>query len=252
MSQHERPAVVGGEDARHLASSLAERAFAAIEQALVARGRARVALSGGSSPKAAYRKLAELVRGLSSAPVHWFWVDERAVPPDHERSNYALVKRELLEPAGIPDAHVFRMPAEKPDLEQAARAYSEQLAAEFGLSLEAAQAVDAQGRAAVRFDVIVAGIGADGHTASLFPGSGAVSRGPELVTAVHPGGGLEPRLSLTRPVLVSGREILILAPGADKRAVVQRAWERGAEEEIPARLYQAAAPGAVTWFLDGA
>jgi 6-phosphogluconolactonase len=96
----------------------------------------------------------------------------------------------------------------------------------------------------------VAGIGPDGHTASLFPGTGAALREDSLVVAVTPDGGLEPRLSLSRPALVGAHRLLVLCTGREKRAAVAASRSRGSEDQVPARIYQRARPGAATLLLD--
>ena len=220
-------------------SALAERATelmrAAIELAVSERGVARIALSGGSTPGPAYRRLA--AEALDLARCRWFFVDERSVPPDSERSNYRSALRDLFEPAGVDLQTVFRMQGEL-DLDHAAEAYAAVLRRELGDP--------------ARFDLIVAGMGDDGHTASLFPGTGAVQRSDPLTTVVDPGGGLERRLTLTRAVLVGARRVLVLVQGASKRAALARALGPGPEDEVPSRLYQAAPDGVVIWLVDRA
>jgi 6-phosphogluconolactonase len=144
------------------------------------------------------------------------------------------------------------MRGEEPEPSQAARDYEVALCRAFDLGREEALHLDGHARSPLRFDLLVAGVGADGHTASLFPGTGAVARTNALVTVVHPGGDLEPRLTLTRPVLVAARAIAILCSGSDKRRAVEDARRPGDEEQVPARLYLSAEPGSVTWFVDAA
>ena len=238
--------VCSGDD--ELAERAAELALAAIATAVRARGLARVALSGGSTPLGAYRRLSE--SGADFGCVRWFWVDERAVPPDNPRSNYASARRALLDAARIPESHVFRMRGEDP-ADLAAQAYSELLSREFGLD-GMALALDAAGRCSIKFDLLVAGMGGDGHTASLFPGTGAVLRRDRPAIAVIPGGDLEPRVSLTRPVLISARRTLLLCAGYEKRNALSLARSPGDEDAVPARLFQAADPDGVIWLVDRA
>lgn len=235
-------------DTRELAERAADLAVQAIQGAVRARGVARVALSGGTTPLDTYARLAAAPAEL--AHVRWFWVDERAVPPDHPRSNHAAVRRALLGPARVPAERVFRIRGEAPPAE-AARSYAELLAHEFGLARVEPELDDA-GRCAVRFDLIVAGLGADGHTASLFPGSGSVSRRDQTVIAVDPGPELEPRVSLARPVLISALRTLLLCAGLPKRAALAAARTPGDEETVPARLFLAAERGSVSWIVDRA
>jgi 6-phosphogluconolactonase len=221
------PAVAVFEDAESLSWHAAELMQAAIVQAIADRGAAHVALSGGTTPGRSYRLLG--ARAFDRALVHWYWVDERAVPPTSDRSNYALARQALLDPIGVPTDNVHRMPAELTPLADAAARYAVALP---GL------------------DLLIAGIGPDGHTASLFPHTGAVRRDDVSVVVVEPGGGLEPRLSLSRTAILGSRRILVLATGSEKRSAVAAALEAGDEDEIPARLYRRAGPGCVTFLLD--
>ena len=226
----------------------AELMHSAIARAVAERGAARIALSGGSTPREAYRLLGALP--FDRERTRWYWVDERSVPPDSARSNFALGRDELLSPAGVPPHSVFRMEAEREPIAEAASEYADLLLREFALDEPEALELDEAGRSPLALDLVVAGIGPDGHTASLFPGTGAALREDSLVVAVAPGGGLEPRLSLSRPVLVGARRILILCTGREKRAAVAAAQSQGSEDEVPARIYQRARPGAATLLVD--
>jgi 6-phosphogluconolactonase len=217
-----------------LAAELMARAIA---EAVATRGTARVALSGGTTPSETYRHLAKLALPWQS--IDWFWVDERAVPPDSPRSNFRAAHRDLgLASGATPAASVHRMEAEDPDLVGAAARYEHLLRRTFGVA------------SAVAFDVVTSGVGEDGHTASLFPRTGAVGIDDRLVAAItSPPSGLEPRMTLTAPVLREARLTLVLARGAAKRPVVEAARSPGSEDEIPSRLYQSAS-GRVVWLLD--
>ncbi|MCC6214505.1 MAG: 6-phosphogluconolactonase [Polyangiaceae bacterium] len=224
--------VVAGDDAE-LAELAAARMAEELAAAVAARGIAHVALSGGSTPGGAYRLLAR--RGSALARVVWWWVDERCVPPGDPRSNYGAARAQLLEPAAIEDDHVHRMAGDL-GAEAGARDYAARLATAFG------------GAEPPVLDLVIAGVGNDGHTASLFPGTGAVRRDDATVIAVHPGGGLEPRVTLAAPVLLAARRTLVLASGESKRAPLLAAWAPGDPDEIPARLYQRSPR--VTWMVD--
>jgi len=217
------PEILEVADAAELAARAARLMRAIIEEAIAARGVANVALSGGSTPGESYRLLAK--SGLDFTRTRWFFVDERCVPPEHERSNYRAAKRDLFDPAGVPPSQVFRMID--------AKGYDALLARELGGP----------------FDLVIAGLGNDGHTASLFPGTGAV-RDPASVVTVEPGGGLEPRISLGRSTLLAARRILILVSGAGKREALAQALAPGDEDEVPGRLYLAAPAGVATVIAD--
>lgn len=225
-------------DAAELARLGAELIARAIAAAVEARGVARVALSGGSTPSEAYQRLAAL--SLPWAQTEWFWVDERAVAPDHPRSNYGAARRDLAA-APIPEERFFRMEGESPDLAGAAAGYERLLRARFGVA------------SAVSFDVMTLGIGDDAHTASLFPGTGAAGIEDRLVAAIpaQPDKGLEPRLTLTAPVIQEARLKLLLARGAGKRGVVAQAKRPGPADEVPARVVRGG-PGRLVWLLDAA
>lgn len=225
-------------DAAEHARLAAELMARAITEAIEARGVARIALSGGSTPSEAYQRLAAL--GLPWDQTEWYWVDERAVGPEHPRSNYGAARRDLAA-ARIPEARFFRMEGEATDLADAAARYEALLRARFGVA------------SAVAFDVMTLGIGDDAHTASLFPGTGAVHIEDRLVAAIpaQPDKGLEARLTLTAPVIREARLKLLLARGAGKREVVAQAKRPGPADEVPARVARGGA-GRLVWLLDAA
>jgi 6-phosphogluconolactonase len=228
-------------DAAGVSRDAATRIAAGIKAALKARGQASVALSGGNTPRDAYAMLAH-EPGIDWSKVQIFWVDERAVGPTDDRSNYRWAKATLLDGASIPAASVHRMPSDAASLETAAQDYSK--------AIKAHVPADASGVPA--FDVLVLGVGEDGHTASLFPGDPTVDVTDRLVAAVHAQPGREARLTLTRPVLQHARSVLVLCVGAAKRGPLGRAWaSKGDLHETPSRLLLEA-KGAVTWILDRA
>lgn len=230
--------VLVAKDRAEHAALAAELVARAIVEAVKLRGFARVAISGGSTPSDAYKHLASLE--LPWDRVAWFQVDERAVPLASDRSNWAQAGRDFGArfADGAPGER-HRMPADEADLAKAADAYERLLRASFGVARAAA------------FDAITLGVGDDGHTASLFPGLGVVGRDDRLVLDVReqPEKKLEARLTLTTPVLREARLVVVLARGAGKRAILERAFAKGSEEEIPSRLLQRAS-GHVAWVLD--
>ena len=223
------------------ATLAAELLARAIKGAVDDRGVARVALSGGTTPSDTYRALAALA--LPWAQVEWYQVDERAGDPASPRSNQAAAVRDLgldldLDLAGA-HGKLFRMESEAVDLDAAARAYEALLRRTFGIA------------SAVSFDAVTLGIGDDGHTASLFPGLSVVGIDDRLVAAVpeQPVKKLEARLTLTAPVILEARLVVMIVRGENKRAPVAAARQPGSEEEIPARLLHRA-KGRVVWILD--
>jgi 6-phosphogluconolactonase len=229
------PEILVASDRDEHAALAAELIARAIVAAVEARGVARVALSGGTTPAEAYRKLAALA--LPFDQIEWYWVDERGVAPDSPRSNYGAAARDLSLADGR-HGRALRMEGER-DLDEAAAAYDALLRRTFGVA------------AAVAFDAITLGIGDDGHTASLFPGTGAVAVADRLVTHVReqPDKKLEARISLTAPVILEARLAVVLVRGAGKRGPVAAARQPGREEEIPARILQRSR-GRVVWVLD--
>ncbi len=216
--------------------------MAKLLRAAIARGgRASLALSGGNTPRDAYGLLAR-ESGLDWNKVEVFWVDERAVAPTDDRSNYRHARERLLDAAGVPAARVHRMPADAPDLPAAAREYEKSIRA----------SLEQDGDGVPSFDVVVLGVGDDGHTASLFPGEPTVDVHDRLVVSVPAKGSREARLTLTVPMLEHARNILILAVGAEKRPALERAWSaQGDVHETPARVVRGCR-GAVTWIIDRA
>lgn len=187
-----------------------------IAQAIAARGRAMVAVSGGSTPRLMFDAMAKTP--IDWANVHLFFVDERAVPPDHELSNYGMTLRHLIEPAGIPSGNVHRMKGELPPSE-AARQYAVEISEAFGIC---------DGEMPV-FDGVQNGIGTDSHTASLFPGERLIDDRAGVAAAVHVAKMDQWRITLLPGVLLRARRRLVLATGADKssalRQVLKSPWD---------------------------
>jgi 6-phosphogluconolactonase len=227
-------------------SRAAAEDFAALAgSAISARGCFRVALSGGSTP----RRLYELLAGPPwRAQVDWtrvefFWGDERAVPPDHPDSNYGAAVAALLGPVGAPAEHVHRIKGEATDPEQAARQYEAELAQTFGAAPDGPPPV---------FDLIVLGMGADGHTASLFPYSRALTERRRWVLSHYVAKLGATRITLTAPVLNRGRQSRVLVTGADKAATLHEAIEGPRDpDRLPVQLVAPEA-GRVVWLVDRA
>jgi 6-phosphogluconolactonase len=201
------------------------------------------ALSGGTTPRTFLEILAtpEFSQRIPWESVHLFQVDERCVPPDDLQSNYRMIHATLLLPVPGAAAHFHRMKAEQEDRDAASAEY----AAEINRTLEPA------GGALPRFDLIFLGLGPDGHTASLFPGSAALAESGRWVCPNYAEKLQMHRLTLTYPVLNAAGEIVFLVSGSGKAEIVRRVLEGPRRPETyPAQGVQPAA-GSVTWYLDG-
>ncbi len=227
-------------------SRAAAEDFVALARAAVGdRGGFRVALSGGSTPRRLYELLAAAPwrTQVDWARVEFFWGDERAVPPDHPDSNYGTAAAALLRPIGAPAEHVHRIKGELPDSEQAAREYQEELARVFGVPPDGPPPA---------LDLILLGMGADGHTASLFPYSQALTERRRWVLSLYAARLGAARITLTAPVLNQGREIRLLVSGPDKAATLHEALQGPREpERLPVQLV-APESGRVVWLVDRA
>jgi 6-phosphogluconolactonase len=218
-------------DAAALSQAVADEFIRLAKAAIAERGRFTVALAGGRTPKALYQLLAEQYSGaIDWTQVHLFFGDERYVPPDHPLSNFRMV-RDVLRLG-----HMYRMDTGDVDPDLAAAAYAEKLRIYNALP----------------FDLVLLGMGTDGHTASLFPGTTALAERDRWVVAVE--AAVEPpvRLSLTLPLLTGARQCIFLVTGADKREVLRAilADPLTAGERYPAALVYGA--GHATWYIDEA
>ncbi|WP_342151888.1 6-phosphogluconolactonase [Methylorubrum sp. SB2] len=212
-----------------------------ITQVTSAEGeRAAVCLSGGSTPKRLYALLASpgFVERVPWARVHWFFGDDRVVPWDDPLSNVRMVREAFGHAAPVPPTHLHFIPSDE-GAEAGARAYEATLKDFYGAGkLDPARPL---------FDLVLLGLGSDGHTASLFPGKPAVDERAAWVAPV-PEAGMEPfvpRISLTFPTLASARSVLFLVNGAGKRDPLQHL---AAGEDLPAS--HATSAGTLTWFID--
>jgi len=232
------------ENPAEVASAAAQRLVVLSREAIEERGRMRLALAGGRTPETLYRLLAEspYQEAVAWPLIEVFWGDERCVWPDHPESNYRMAREALLSKVPIPAANVHRMRGEFPDPAAAAREYEAVLR----------RVIETGGNGPPRFDLCLLGLGPDGHTASLFPGSGVV-RETRRFTAAAWVEGLEAwRLTLTPPVLNAARHVLFLVTGADKAEAVREVLE-GSEDpdRLPAQIVKPP-NGKVEWLLDRA
>ncbi|HEX9442727.1 MAG TPA: 6-phosphogluconolactonase [Candidatus Binatia bacterium] len=217
--------------------------FVRVTRGAAARsGRSAVALSGGSTPKALYALLAgpEFSPQIPWSEVHFFWGDERAVPPDHPDSNYRMAYETLLSKAPVPPENIHRIEAERPP-EAAAAAYEQTIREFFRLA-----ATDWP-----RFDLILLGLGDDGHTASLFPDNPALSEERRLAVATYVEKLGAHRITLTLPVLNHAANVFFLAAGKSKAAVLADVLRPGPGERLPAGRVDPA-DGRLVWFMDQA
>jgi 6-phosphogluconolactonase len=226
------------ETPQELAQAAARDFATKAEAAIGERGRFAVALAGGSTPRATYEVLANDYAGaLDWSKVHVFFGDERTVPPNHEDSNYRMAHETLL--SRVPVGSVHRMRGELPPAEAAA-AYEEELRGFFGTSDEPPS-----------LDLILLGIGEDGHTASLFPETSALEVQDRWVVA-NPVLKLETtRLTLTVPVINSARSVNFLVAGESKAEALKQILKGDADpRQYPAKLVRPA--GGPVWMVDQA
>lgn len=229
------------DDAGALAEAAAAVFAGEVREAFRSRGRCAVALAGGSTPRSTYRILGETYR--SSVPwerLDLFWGDERLVPPDHPDSNEGMVRDELIERLSIPEANIHPVRTLLGSAREAADDYQAELRAFFNLA----------GAELPRFDLVLLGLGEDGHTASLMPGSEAVGERGRLVSVCALEHLEHPRVTLTLPVLNAARRVVFLVSGQRKAEILWRVLEGPPQpDELPA---QAVRPddGAAWWLVD--
>lgn len=238
MTLKRRPEIIVAPDLPMLVENAAKRIAD-----VIARSGPTVAicLTGGSTPKPIYQRLAaEPYRSkLPWGKSHWFWGDERFVPLEDERSNARMAHAAFLDQLPIPRHNIHPMPTDASNPHEAALQYETELKRFYGRDrLHPEQPL---------FDLVLMGLGLDGHTASLFPGGSAVSETERWVVGVDLAGlpPLVPRMSLTFPTLASTRRMTFLVSGRDKRDVVDRVLSG---QELPAA--RAYANGNLVWLLD--
>jgi len=223
----------------------AERFVLHARAAVQASGRFTVALSGGSTPRALYGLLAldqAMRREVPWDKVHFFWGDERQVPPDHADSNYRMAHAQLLSKVPVPEVNVRRIQGEQRDAELSARQYERTLQGFFQLS---------PGQLP-RFDLVLLGLGDDGHTASLFPGTTAVHETQRLVAANWVGKLHTHRITLTVPVFNNAACVIFLVAGGDKATALRAVLEGVPEaERLPAQRIRPR-DGELVWLVDRA
>ena len=234
-------------DADAVARRAAELVADAARRAAAERGRFVIALAGGTTPRIAYERLAEL-SPMPWAATHVWFGDERCVPPDDPDSNYRMAREALLGRVPIPEAQVTRIEGERAPADAADR-YD---------ALLRGDALAHAGAGGAAFDLVLLGVGSDGHTASLFPGGEALgerARWAVAVPAPEQVAPRVPRVTLTPPALGASREVLVLATGAEKRGAVAAALggarAGGAGDDVPP-AGRVRALGRTVWLLDEA
>ena len=232
-------------DRQALAAKASSLIVECARESLRDRGRFTIVLCGGSTPEETY--LLWTQSGQMAPPdwqkTHVFFGDERFVPADDPRSNFGMADRALLSRAPVPPSQVFPVPTQRPSAAEAAKAYADQLVRFFATD----------GRASPpRFDLVLLGLGEDGHTASLFPGSPALEVTDAWVTWSPPGTLPPPvdRVTLTYPVLTAARHVVFLVAGEGKAPALRD----GLEGKVDRRQRPAAGiqpvDGTLTWLVD--
>lgn len=224
------------ENPEELAAEGAKLFRDAAERAIAEQGRFSVALSGGSTPCRLFQHLgASYRKKIAWDKVHIFWSDERCVPRDHVQSNFKLAYDELISRIWIPSENIHRIKGELRPAE-AAHYYEADLKKHFVADLPA-------------FDLILLGVGADGHTASLFPDSDILREKQRLALPVFSDTALHWRVTLTLPVLNAAKHVLFLISGRSKAGIVASLIGRKEKKGYPAAMVKPSA-GSITWLLD--
>ena len=230
-------------DLQKLGIAFAERWIILSEQAIVARGHFHVLLTGGSTPKHLYERLAsaEFAGRVDWQHVHIYFGDERCVPPDHADSNFRMANEALLRHVAIPERQIYRMQGELADVHESAQTYAQILAAHVPKSTDSN----------VQFDLVLLGLGPDGHIASLFPSTRALQERIRSVVAVYVEKLQAWRISVTLPVIDNAREILMLIAGASKAEIVSCTLAN-VSQSPPLPVQMIAPAGNIEWYLDEA
>jgi 6-phosphogluconolactonase len=239
------PVLIVCKDPDALATRAADVIIRSAQEAVRRRGRFTLVLSGGSTPEKTYSMLAQPALGadIDWSKTYLFFGDERFVPPDDVRSNYATARRSLLDRVAINDSNVFPVPTWGKSAAECAAAYDDDLAGFFATIRNGAPP---------RFDLILLGMAEDGHTASLFPDSPALEVEDAWVAWTPPGALPPPveRITLTYPVLNAAREVLFLVAGAKKAAALRDVLEGDAPRVQRPAAGVKPTDGSLTWIVD--
>ncbi len=233
------PEVCVAADAESVAKAVRDEIAHAILAAVGERGRCDLVLSGGSTPRRTHELLAAVE--LPWDKVHVFFGDERCVPPDHADSNWRMARETLIQRARIPDANVHRIAGER-DPEDAASDAENVIQEHFSL----------RPGEMPRFDVVLLGMGSDGHTASLFPGTHAMEESTRLVVANHVEKLGAWRVTMTFPLFEAAARVMFLVVGADKAAMVRSSTVLRPSPSTPPAGRVRPRGGSLVWFVDAA
>ena len=237
-----KPNIEVAADGEELARRAADLFISTAREAIQARGRFYAALSGGHTPKRSFEVLASspAAGALPWEKIHVFWVDERCVPPDSPFSNYRLAAEALLGKVPIPPDNVHPIPTKHEDIRAAARAYEQTIRDVFGLKAGEVP----------QFDLIVLGMGADGHTGSLLPNSYAPFDTDDLACAVYVRGDALNRITLTHPVMRAARRLAVLVSGEEKAQILKDVLQ-GEPDEVRYPIHVLwPVLGRILWLVD--
>ena len=232
-------------DSQSVAEAAAEFILEVGREAVRAKGRFVLALSGGTTPETLYKVLASpaFINRFDWSKATFFFSDERCVSPNDPRSNYALADKTLFTPLNIPPSQIYRMAGESSDLQAAASEYEEQLRL----------ATKTQPSVQPSLDLILLGLGEDGHTASLFPGASILRDSRRMIADTRSPKDPPNRLTMTLAAINKASVVLFLTTGSSKARVVRAILDPKTESErqLPASLVQPE-EGRLIWFLDQA
>ena len=241
-------------DAEELALKAARYFARLADQYVLGCGRFTVALSGGSTPRAMFSLLAAepFLDTVPWSAIYFFWGDERCVPPEHAESNFRMAHETLLSKVPVPRENIFRIPAEQPDHQRAAEEYSATLRHFFLTGPGAVRSATAPLTNLPRFDLVLLGMGADGHTASLFPGTSALSAGNQVAASNYVEKFNAHRITLTAATINNARHVTFVVAGEDKASALKEVIEGNFQPNLyPSQLIRPA-NGTLLWMVDEA
>ncbi len=229
------------ENDHDLAEKAAQEILLLSQKAIQTTGRFNIALSGGGTPKPLYLKMAERPYREQFAwhQMHFFWTDERWVPPQHKRSNYRIAAESLLTRVDIPFENIHPMKTGEGDPKDSAASYEKEILSHFGTKEEIP-----------RFDLVLLGAGLDGHTASLFPEEPVIFEKKRLVASLFSNEMEEFRITFTLPLINHAQHIFFLVTGREKAPILAQLLEGDKTENLLPAQRVMSAQGAPSWFVD--